>query len=252
MIVIALAACTRTSEKYCALHPEDLANCPPSDARRQTCASDPECPAMAPHCLLESGGGECVECFDDAHCIAVGKLACDLDSLSCRSCVMHADCPDSNACTPDGTCGGDDTVIYVAQGGNDSGACTVTAPCARIAYALGRVSNTRYHLKLSGVLNETVTIMGERVVLLADPDTRLTGGNPTLKIVKGTVSIYDLEIACGNGAGIRAEMGSTTILRGTYVHGCAGNEAAIDSRGGFLGISRARISGQPGWWHRDR
>ena len=239
LIVIALAACTRTSEKYCGLHPEDLANCPPSDAPRQMCSIDSECPMTASHCLVEGGVGMCVECRDDSDC----TLSCDPDSRTCRSCVEHADCVDSNACMPEGQCGTNATVIYVAPGGDEQGTCAQVTPCATIAYALTQVTATRYHLKLSGALAETVVIAAKRAVLLADPNTTLTGADPTIKIQQGTVSIYDLEIPCGvKGAGIKSEMGSTTIIRDVYVHGCSGKGAAIEAKGGFISISRSRIS----------
>ena len=197
---------------------------------------------MAPHCLLEGGGGTCVECLDDGDCMAVGKLACDADTRTCRNCVEHAGCPGSQACLPEGTCGDDTTVIYVAPTGVDTGTCPVTAPCKTIAFALGRVTETRYHVKLTGVLAETVTIVGKNVVLIADPNTKLTGGATTLKIQDSTVSVYDLEIACSAmGNAVKSEMGSTTQLRDIYVHGCAGKDPAIDAKGGFIGISRARI-----------
>ena len=239
LFVIMLAACTRTSEKYCGLHPEDLANCPPSDAPRQLCSVDSECPATASHCLLEGGAGMCVECRDDSDC----SLSCDPDSRTCRSCVEHADCVTSNACMPEGQCGTDDNVIYVAEGGADIGTCVKTAPCATIAYALTHVTAARYHIKLSGALVETVVIAAKRAVLLADPNTTLRGADPTIKIQQGTVSVYDLEIPCAaNGAGIKSEMGSTTVIRDVYVHGCGGKGAAIEAKGGFISISRSRVS----------
>lgn len=239
LIVIALAACTRTSEKYCGLHPEDLANCPPSDAPRQMCTIDSECPMTASHCLLEGGIGMCVECRDDSDC----ALACDPDSRTCRTCVEHTDCAVSNACMPEGTCGTDDTIIYVAPGGDDDGACTKATPCATLEYALEQITTVRYHIKLSGALNETVVIAAKRAVLLADPGTTLSGADPTIKIQQGTVSIYDLEIPCAsNGAGIKSEMGSTTVIRDVYIHGCGGKGAAIEAKGGFLSIARSRVS----------
>lgn len=237
LIVIALAACTRTSEKYCGLHPEDLANCPPSDAPRQMCTIDDECPTTAKYCLIESGIGMCVGCRDDNDC----SLSCDADTRVCRTCVEHADCTGSNACLPEGACGTNDTVIYVADGA-DMGACTFDAPCKTIAYALTQVTQDRYHIKLSGTLNETVVVVGKRVVFLADPNTKLTGGDPTIKMQEATVSIYDLEIACGTGAGIKSEMGSTTQLRDVYIHGCAGKGGGIEAKGGYISISRTRIA----------
>jgi hypothetical protein len=241
LIVIVLAACTRTSEKYCGLHPQDLANCPPSDAPRQMCTDDSTCPTESPHCLLESGIGMCVGCRDDGDC----ALSCDPDSRTCRTCAEHADCIASNACLPEGACGTNDNVIYVSATGTNAGTCPKEAPCKTIAFALGLVTTDRYHIKLSGTLAETVVIAAKHVVLLADPGTKLTGGDPTLKIQQGTVSVYGLEIACGTGAGIKSEMGSTTFLRDVFIHGCGGKGGGIEAKGGFISISRTRIADCP-------
>lgn len=244
LILIVCAACTRTSEKYCGLHPEDLAHCPPSDAMvdpRPTCASDPECPATLPHCLIEGATlGVCVGCIDNSHCTTPGKESCDPDTRTCRSCVEHADCLASNACLPDGTCGTDDQVIYVDENGTDAGDCTVAAKCATIAYALGRVTATRYHVKLSGTLTETVVINSKRVTLIADPTAKLVGlASPALKIQKATVHVYDLELACASAiGGIKSEMESTSQLRSVYIHGCT---LGIENKGGFLNVARSRI-----------
>lgn len=248
VIAIVACACTRTSDKYCGLHPEDLANCAPSDAARQACTSDPECPSSAPHCKLDpGGGGECVECFDDVHCTGIGALACDVDTLTCKSCIAHTDCPGSNACMPDGTCGTNDSVIYVTKGGADTGTCTAETPCGTIRYGLGQVrAGARFHLKLSGAFAESVTVDNKRVVFLADPATALVG-DPAIKIVKSTVDIYDLELACaGAGGAVRGEMMSTTQLHDVYIHGCTSMDGAVASKGGYLGISRARILDNPG------
>jgi hypothetical protein len=37
-------------------------------------------------------------------------------------------------------------------------------------------------------------------------------------------------------------MGSTTLVRDVYVHGCGGKGAAIEAKGGFISISRSRVS----------
>ena len=249
LIVIAVAgACTRTSEKYCGLHPEDLAHCPPSDAPvdpRPPCMGDPDCPAATPHCLLEGGPlGVCVGCIDSSDCTEPGKASCDPDTRTCRSCVEHTDCA-SMACLPDGTCGTDDNVIYVDENGTDTGTCTVGARCKSIAYAYELVTATRFHIKLSGTITETVTLSTKRATLLADPTAKLVGiASPALKVQKTTVNIFDLEIACASAiGGLKSEMTSTSVLRNVYIHGCG---LGIENKGGFLNISRSRITENTG------
>jgi hypothetical protein len=248
VILIALCACTRTSEKYCGLHPEDLANCAPSDGSidaRPLCTGDPDCHDPAPRCFLPGAGpGMCVGCLTSADCKMAGKAACDPETLSCRSCVEHADCLGSQACLPDGTCGTDDNVIYVAAGGADTGACTFAAKCATITYALTKVTTARYHLKLSGTLNESIAIVSKRVVLLSEPNTKLVGkADPVVLIQKSTATIVDLEIECGTTpamGGVKSEMASSTYLRSVFLHGCG--KKGVEQKGGFINITRSRFA----------
>ncbi|MBA3502912.1 MAG: hypothetical protein H0T65_21295, partial [Deltaproteobacteria bacterium] len=209
LIVFALVACTRTSEKYCGLHPEDLANCPQQDAGLLSCASDPECPGEKPRCLLEGGTGRCVGCIDNVDCTLPGRQSCDAETRTCRSCIEHADCTATNVCLPEGTCGDSSRVIYVdGTNGTDAGDCAFAAPCKTITFALDLVTDTRFFMKLSGELRESVVVNSQYVVILAGPGTKLVGvGDPAFKVQKATVNLYDLEIACESTiSGFKSEM----------------------------------------------
>src|SRR5215203_5945460 len=161
LIVITLVSCTRTSEKYCGLHGEDRVHCPQMDAPvdpRTVCTTDPDpaCSGETPRCLLQGGPtGFCVGCIDNSDCTQTGRQACDPDTRTCRACAEHSDCA-SLACLPEGTCGTDDNVVYVDETGTDAGDCTAAAKCRTIDYALDKITNTRFFLKLSGRLEESV------------------------------------------------------------------------------------------------
>ena len=241
LILIALfAACTRKSEKYCGLHPEDLANCGYLDGgidARPTCTDDTQCVASAPRCFLPSAGpGMCVGCLTDADCTQPGKQSCDLETLECRSCLSHADCA-SNACLPDGTCGNDANTIFVTAGG--MGDCTAASPCGTIAAGLAKVvPMQRFHMKLDGAFTGPVTIESKRVVILAGPMTKLAGGDPALKLLTATVTIYGLEISGVNC--VRSESSSTLFLNEVYIHTCS--KIGVEAKDGFLDIERSRIT----------
>jgi hypothetical protein len=246
--VLVAGACEKRSELYCGKHPDDLANCPQTDAGIDAptpCMDEADCTPAAPLC--EPGAGICVGCLTDIDCAGdPNRALCDPETYSCRSCIEHADCA-SRACLPDGTCGDDDTVIYVSEGGADTNPCTVSSPCATILRALPLVTDTRRFVKLSGALvSPAITIGSRRVILLSDPATTLRGADPVLKIQKSLVEIHDLTIDCGGAAlgGIKTEMDSTTTLRRVTVRGCG--KLGVEGKGGFLAISRSLIAHNAG------
>src|SRR5258706_7213831 len=140
LIALALAlGCSKDNANYCANAPEH--NCSLLDGSGgsdgpQGCQSEAECTsAAAPVCDL--GKHECVAC-DTTHsttCPAATPV-CDTTNEACRACAAHAECGAPGACLPDGTCGTDVNVAWVAQGGSDTGTCTHDAPCATITHAL--------------------------------------------------------------------------------------------------------------------
>jgi hypothetical protein len=120
------------------------------------------------------------------------------------TCTLHDECPDSNACLPDGSCAAVDDVAYIAPApaGTDNTTCRKALPCTTFVRAL---ATNRMYIKLRGALSEAVGIQDRRLIMLADPGTTLTraaGGN--ILVLGGTshVEIYDLAIhgVRGNGA----------------------------------------------------
>ena len=243
--VVLVAGCQRKSALYCAKHPNDLSNCPLPDAAPEiACSSDPDCPAGQPHCL----GMACVECLDSSECKLPDRPICDSQSHACVGCTQHSDCPTSQACLPNGVCGDDTDVVYVAQGGTDRGTCTHAAPCATVTFGLTLINATRPFLKISGTVTDTVMLAGMAVTVLADPGAKLVAVPTKVGLNIGAASevrIYDLDIV-GDGAQSAIVCASSTLqLDGVTVE--KAGHIAIDFKGsGTLFIQRSRIIDNPG------
>ena len=241
--IAALTACERRSAKYCELHPTDLAFCDRSDAAVDaptSCTTNAECAAADPFC--EPSSHICVECLTNSDCASKpGTPICDPSRFACVGCLAHADCP-SGACLPDGTCGGDDNVIYVAEAGLDTNPCTHDRPCKLIAHAITLVTATKPYIKLSGNLVESATITSKRATFLADPNTVLTGvSDPALKFQMSEIRVFDLTVTGTNATGgIRSEMSSTTTLNRVTIRSCG--KKGLEGKGGYLRVNRSTIA----------
>lgn len=209
------------------------------------CTSDRECPSAAPRCALAQG--ICVDCLSGTDCGDANAPLCDPSTHTCRGCLVHADCS-SQACLPDGTCGDDDTVTYVAPTGSETGTCTFAAPCATVMRAHSFVTGTRKYVKLSGTVTELQRISFQLadVVWLADADATLTAdGDPMVDVQGGMLAIYDLELVCiGTGRALRVSSDGSLQLRGVYIHGCG--KRAVEVNGGPLVVDRSVIAENAG------
>jgi len=243
ILIAALCACERRSSKYCELHPTDLAFCDRSDAAVDaptSCTTNTECAAADPFC--EPASHICVECLTNTDCASKpGTPICDPARFACVGCLVHADCP-SDACLPDGTCGDDSNVIYVAEGGIDTNPCTHDKPCKLIAHAITLLTTMRPYIRLSGSLVESVTIASKRATFLADPTTTLTGvADPTMKLQMSEIRIFDLTVAGTAAAGgIKSEMSSTTTLTRVTIR--SGGKKGLEAKGGYLRVNRCTIA----------
>jgi hypothetical protein len=243
-LVLALGACEKRSTLYCEKNPEDLANCdaPPDAPPPMMCADNSSCTTQdRPFCELDSH--VCVGCLTSTDCTDPLKLNCDPLSYTCRGCVKHSDCP-SNACLPGGICGDDSNVVYVdADNGVDTNAGTMNSPVQTWAAGLKLYSSTRKYMKVSGTETKSVLIDTKNVTILAAPGAKLVGSaDPALKIVKSSVKVIDLEVACPATpamTGVRSEMMSSTTLEHVYVHGCA--KIGVDATEKFLALGRSNI-----------
>jgi hypothetical protein len=262
----------RQKPEFCAQHPEDQ-ECrdefPDADTR---CRSNAAC--MAPTSVCDvMGSMMCVQCTSTdttgcastmsvcaadntcVQCIAPNQTAactgttplCGADHV-CHPCAKHDDCPLSNTCLPDGSCAPTAQVAYVDPVLGNGNACSLTAPCKKVAEAL---ATDRRYLKLSGVIDEAVEIK-QTVTMLAAPGAQLTRGSPgvILEVADtSVVQLVDLTIANGlggTGIGISLPAGNTAtldLLRVTVTNNAGGG---ISATGGTLTSSQSTISGNTG------
>jgi hypothetical protein len=196
----------------------------------------------------ETGTGICVQCTaaDSAACLGVTPI-CGADR-TCRSCGKHTDCA-SAVCLADGSCAAETMVAYVSQTGTDNAQCSKNTPCSKVTKAL---DTNRPYVKLSGTLDEAVTVDSKNVTFLADPGAKLTRtSNGILLEVKGSsrFDIYDLEITGASGAagiGISLPAGNTATLS-LYRVKVTGNQGpGVSAQGGSVTISQSTISGNVG------
>jgi hypothetical protein len=244
-LVAAAGGCDKRSEKYCGLHPDDLANCEQTDApppAKVQCTNDSQC--STGHCELKAQ--LCVDCLANSDC--TGGELCDVGgTYTCKGCIRDGDCP-SNACLPGGVCGQDSTVVYVDAGGTDNATCSTEMPCKTIAHGLTLVTANRKYMRVTGELAESPTIDVD-VEILGD-GARLTGASGVdwvIKVASAVVKIHGVEVFCAGGTdtvGINAGA-STLTLDQVDVSGCGRGGGGIKLGMGFAIITRSVIHDNP-------
>ena len=209
---------------------------------------------MAPTGVCDVAGSMmCVQCIAPDQTSACGGTTpvCGSDHV-CRACNSHPECPDSNACLPDGSCAAVDLVAYLRQDGSGT-VCTKELPCGTlndgiqtgkpfVKVELGRVTD-----------NQIASIDGRPLTIVADPGAQLTrnNGGVILDISNNAdVQIYDLEITGGTGiAAITYSVpnGGTPKLALTRVTVDGNQGLGISSTvGGVLLVSQSTISSNAG------
>ncbi len=250
MIVLLVAGCNwKKNPYYCPGAPDN--NCT-EDASpgSHACTNSAQC--LAPTAICDLQSSLCVECTTTQASACSGTLpVCGADDR-CRGCTSHAECPNSGACLPDGSCAIAGDVAYIAPSpaGTDNAMCSKEAPCTTVAKAL---ATGRRYLKLQGTMDEAVTIKDQAVILLAEPGAMLTRtSNGNILVIDGTsdVQISDLAIngASGSGAGISLPSGGnqSLTLRRVTMSGNNGTGGAITVSGGALSIYQSTISSNSG------
>jgi Right handed beta helix region len=240
----------RLRPEFCAAHPADE-ECRRTypDAGDPVCMSNASCMAPTPVCDL-AGSRKCVQCVapSDVSACTGTTPACGADN-ACHACSKHADCPASSACLPDGSCAMATQVAYVDPLAGSGSTCTLAAPCKKVSDALG---TARPYVKLSGTIDEAVTINNQNVTVISAPGAKLTRTNPGVILkVDGTstVLLVDLTVADGlggTGIGISLPAGnsaSLTLLRATVSNNAGGG---IVASGGSLVVSQSTITGNSG------
>jgi len=110
------------------------------------CSTSDDCHRFASTPACDTSNGACVECVASTDCPMPTKAICD--HQVCRGCQDDKECS-SGACGDDGACVADAAAIHLDPGGNDAGACSSSAPCRSISYALSQVSVSRNHIVMN-------------------------------------------------------------------------------------------------------
>ncbi|MCW5803691.1 MAG: hypothetical protein KIT31_15010 [Deltaproteobacteria bacterium] len=153
-------------------------------------------------------------------------------------CARHSDCS-SNACLPEGICGDDSNVAYVAPNGTNNVMCTRATPCNSIANALVTM---RPHIKLTGMVD--VSIPGTQTVFNAIPIDRpltfIADPGTTVRYI-GTANAFNL---IGNFS-VQSDNPDLRIydLTITSTPSLTNKPVGISLTGGKLTLRRSRIVG---------
>jgi hypothetical protein len=246
LLLTVLAACSKDNPYYCedsscAIEPDAMGS-----GSNTGCEDNADCSGATPVC--ETGTGACVACTSTENTCGGTTPVCSTTN-SCISCVAHTECS-SEACLPDGSCGDDSKVAYVATAGADTGTCTRTAPCATIAYA----ASQRSFVKLQSTVDQTVTLNNANVTVLgsgtaAIKRTTTIGAVVTVSGVSN-VTFKDVVIreAVGTtGHGILVGTGEANVtltLDNVSVVNNAGLGLSIG--GGTLNMSRSLVAANNG------
>lgn len=198
-----------------------------------------------------TGFGVCVQCTPaDATACSAAAPVCGTDN-TCRTCSKHSECA-SAACLPDGSCGSDANVAYVAANGSGT-ACTKAAPCGTPAAAVA-LGKPFIKVATGLVKSSAATVIDAKTVtILADDGAKLdrdTEDGPVIRIQgRADVKIYDLEItgASGSGAnGIDLDASGAPKLALTRVKLTSNQGFGLLAQGGAVTISQSVVSGNTG------
>jgi len=132
-----------------------------TDPERGVCATD----------------GACVGCVANTDCDAAAPV-CDTGERACRGCEKDSECAGGICIEAEGTCAADAEVAFVTMMGTDAGACTRTAPCATVSFALS-VSGTRriVHVLGGSLSSAAMNFTSDRI--LDGEDTTLSNSSGT-------------------------------------------------------------------------
>lgn len=239
-----VAACSKPNPYYCEGNPDNNCLVDADVNAPQSCQSSADCTNSAKP-ICEPTQKVCVACTDGMPG-ACGGVTPVCSSHTCSACTTHGQC-DSEACLPDGACGDDTNVAYVASTGDDGATCgTRAAPCRTITTA---AMKGKSYVKVQTDLDEAVVLNNVSVTILGDPGVfvrRSTAG--AIFDIRGTstVTIRDLTIreALGTtGHGVLVGLGEPVNLTLDRVYVLANTGKGLAVQGGTLTMSRCVVAG---------
>jgi hypothetical protein len=247
------------------------------------CSPGGACPAglacdrsmSPPICVGPGGGGDPVECVDDAQC-RIDAPVCGANG-TCRRCAADAECAPGVCRELTGRCVAEAEVLFVSPAGTDfGGSCTRSQPCATIGRALALVTAARRTIRVGdGAYPDRVDVKnadGSALPIVlsgedADPagaelgnggtEGLSTEGNVTVEveglrisntpnsgvISRGDATLYRVAVLNANGHGIDVRSGDIRILECSV---SGSKNRGISVSGADADIQRALITGNKG------
>jgi len=249
LLMFVLSGCETRSSKFCAANPDDP-SCGGGSGTDSGGGCDPACPSTQ----VCNDQNACVNCVTNADCHSGDKPVCiDADNrgtLSCHACRDGADCPDSDACSPDGSCAAVTDDAYVG-GANaaDTNPCSKDAPCATVMHA-AMIKST---VVIEGQIDEKIMVNQPNLILIGGTGAVLTNSTSQAPITvagPGTnLTIFNLYIG---GTSAASPVANTCVNQGdgtvTLDHVelafCSGGAVSV-TKGQFLS-SRSTMHDNPG------
>ena len=149
---------------------------------------------------------------------------------------------------PDGSCADQRDVAYASDLGSAAGPCTLTEPCSTVARAL---TMGRAVVKITGTLDEQVTIGAGSFTILGAPAARLTStASGAIVDVTGSADVTISGLHLGDDVltpaiGARTSSGGARLLL-DRVTITGSSVSAIIAAFGTITVERSRISHNPG------
>jgi hypothetical protein len=241
----------------CTLDTHCMGAAPICDKARNSCVgcmADGECrikSAATPACA----NGRCVACSKSQHCPLTTPIC---NGNACRRCLRDAECsegygPDPGVCREnDGRCASDADVIYLQNRVECStsarGDGTAVTPFCFSSDAAAELSAERDVIVVRGPRDKPLdpldlTFTGAPVLVVGQNGARIAppnvGSPPLFTMLGGDVTVRDLEIGMGNGAGVLASGG---VLRMTRCLVTLNRRAGIDVENAAFDISNTVIA----------
>ena len=209
---------------------------------------------------------QCVECVTNAHCLRADSPICDPRQYQCRGCRKDSECSaQAGVCGVDGSCPGTNAVLYVQAttgcSSSNPGSGTPNKPYCDLSYAISSITSSRSIIRVVGDVRPAKDlIVGHRAfpILIAGVSTSSTtpttikppvgSTTPVISITDGDVTLRDLIILDGRGAGISASSGTLHVNR-CYVLNNAGTGIAVAVAGAWRQFVEEHVRG-PSWFGR--
>jgi hypothetical protein len=193
--------------------------------------------------VCDTAGMVCVACTSSDIGACTGTTPVCGSTNTCQACSAHSECA-STVCLPDGSCGAETSVAFVDAATGTGTSCTRAMPCAQMSAAL---ATNHPYIKVSGTLNEAVTLTNRNVTFLAEPGAILknTSGNGLTLTGSSHVEIYDLQIS-NSGTGINIPTGTTVSLFLSRAKVQNNANGGIVQESGTLTVSKSTIASNTG------